>query len=65
MLASAAVVNLAGKVVFLDRFQHGGLRLRVELSASLSPECVVFATAIENHSQACHSGGNPMSWSSF
>lgn len=25
--ASPAVVNLAGKVVFLDRFQHGGLRL--------------------------------------
>lgn len=34
--SSAAVDNLAGKVVFLDRFQHGGLRLRVELSASLS-----------------------------
>ena len=41
MSASAAVDNLAGKVVFLDRFQHGGLRLRVELSASLSLECVV------------------------
>lgn len=42
MLAWSAVDNLAGKVVFLDRFQHGGLRLRVELSASLSLECVVF-----------------------
>lgn len=41
MLASAAVYNLAGKVVFLDRFQHGGLRLRLELSASQSLVCCV------------------------
>lgn len=48
VLASVAVDNSAGKVVFLDRFQHGGLRLRVELSASLSSDCVVFATRTGN-----------------
>lgn len=59
ILASALVDNSAGKVVFLDRFQHGGLRLRVKLSASLSSDCVVFATTTRSSHRRANSGGNP------